>query len=256
MRRWIIQLVVFVALAFALAGCMKVIAGEEELTDKAYLHNQRIGASAKDLLQANQYTALRVEIQYMEGFAPDKASLYNLQAFLQQYLDKPDGIYLEVKQIDPAADKIINREDVLGLERSSRSVYTTGKDLGLYILYTNGRYINEKIAGLAYRNTSAVLFGQMIKDHSGKIGQPDRTKLETTVLLHEVGHLLGLINKGSDMVSDHQDEDHHGHCNNKECLMYYRIGTDDKFGYLVQGKIPDLDVACQSDLQALKNGAH
>lgn len=232
---------------------MKVIAGEEELADKAYLHNLRIGASAKDLLRSDRYTALRVEIQYMEGFAPDQTSLNNLRVFLEQYLDKPDGIYLEVKQIDPAADKIINREDVLELERNSRSVYTNGKELGLYILYTNGRYINEKIAGLAYRNTSAVLFGQMIRDHSGKIGQPDRTKLETTVLLHEVGHLLGLINKGSDMVSDHQDEDHHGHCNNKECLMYFRIGTDDRYGYLVKGRIPELDVHCQADLQALKN---
>ncbi|OLY93239.1 hypothetical protein [Cnuella takakiae] len=253
MRYHIILSIAFVLLAFTFAGCVKVIAGEEELTDKAYLHNQRIGASAKDLLRADRYTALRVEIQYMEGFEPDKASLYNLQIFLQQYLDKPDGIYLEVKQIDPAADKILNRENVLGLERSSRSVYTNGKELGLYILYTNGRYINEKIAGLAYRNTSAVLFGQMIKDHSGRIGQPDRTKLETTVLLHEVGHLLGLINKGSDMLSDHQDEDHHGHCSNKECLMYYRIGTDDRFAYLVKGKIPELDVHCQADLQAIRN---
>lgn len=242
-----------VVLALAMAGCERVIAGEEERSDKAYLHNLRIGASAKDLLRADRYTAVRVEVQYMEGFEPNKTSLYNLQAFLQQYLDKPKGIYLEVKQIDPAADKIINREDVLGLERIYRTVYTQRKELGLYILYTNGRYNNEKIAGLAYRNTSAVLFGQMIKDHSGKIGQPDRTKLETTVLLHEIGHLLGLINKGSDMVTDHQDEAHHGHCNNEDCLMYYRIGTDDRFGYLVRGKIPELDVHCQADLQAIKN---
>lgn len=250
MKQWLLM----VLLAFLITGCVKVIASEEEAVNANYLHNKPIGTSATDLLRSDKYTSLRVEIQYMEGFEPDKESLYNLRIFLQQYLDKPDGIFLEVKQIGKTANPVLNRQELLELERNSRTVYTRGKELGVFILYTDGHYINEKIAGLAYLNTSAVLFGKMIRDHSGKIGQPDRTKLETTVLLHEVGHLLGLINKGSAMLSDHQDEDHQGHCRNKECLMYYRIGTDDRFGYLVKGKIPELDVHCQADLQAISGG--
>lgn len=246
MKRLLIILIVLVVAT----GCVKVIAGEEEHIDVASLHNQRIGASANDLLSDKRYTALRVEIQYMEGFEPDREALYNLRIFLQKYLHKPDGIFIETKQIAPATHTELTRQDVMELERKSRTVYSKGKELGLFILYTNGRYINPKILGLAYQNTSAVILGKLIQNHSGHIGQPDRTKLETTVLLHEMGHLLGLINRGSVMESDHQDEDHEGHCSNKKCLMYYSIGTDDRFAYLIKGTIPELDEQCAADLKA------
>lgn len=232
------------------SGCVKVIAGEEDQTGIRAMHRQPLGFSAHDLLSDEKYTALRVEIQYMEGFEPDTEALYNLRAFLWKYLNKKDGIFIETKKIDNAADTVLNRADVLLLEGQNRTVYNREKELGLYLLYTNGAYINPKILGLAYQNTSAVIFGRLIQNHSGKIGQPDRTKLETTVLLHEMGHLLGLINNGSEMLSDHQDENHHGHCKNKDCLMYYRIGTDDRFGYLIKGKVPVLDAHCEADIKA------
>lgn len=242
-------LYIFTILIIA-TGCVKVIAGEEEQIDISGLHNRRIGLSAQDMLSDQQYTSLRVEIQYMEGFEPDQEALYNLRIFLWKYLNKRDGIFIETKQISPVADTVLNRKAIMAIERKSRTVYNNGKELSVFILYTNGAYINPKILGLAYQNTSAVIFGKLIKNHSGRIGKPDRTKLETTVLLHEMGHLLGLINKGSEMLSDHQDENHKGHCSNKDCLMYYRVGTDDKFGYLIKGKIPSLDAHCEADLKA------
>ncbi len=237
-------------LLFVVTGCVRVIAGEDKQVDIAALHNRRIGLSAKDLLTAEKYTALRVEIQYMEGFAPDPESLYNLRIFLWKYLNKPDGIFIETKPIRPVGDTVLSRTELMTIERNSRTVYTRNKELGVYLLYTNGAYVNPKILGLAYQNTSAVIFGKLVHNHSGRIGQPDRTKLETSVLLHEMGHLLGLINTGSEMLSDHQDEQHAAHCNNKKCLMYYRIGIDDHFGYLTRGDIPVLDAHCEADLKA------
>lgn len=231
-------------------GCIKVLAGTEEQAGNIAWHHQRIGASARDILSDQQFTSIRVEIQYMEGFEPNREAIDNLRAFLWKYLHKPDGIFIETKQIAASPDTVLSRTDVLALERQSRTVYNRDKELGLFLLYTNGAYINPKILGLAYQNTSAILFGKMIEAHSGRIGQPNRTKLETTVLLHEVGHLLGLINKGSEMLLNHEDEAHGGHCNNKQCLMYYRIGTDDRFGYLIKGNIPELDAQCEADLKA------
>lgn len=244
------RLIYLVAVALFATGCVKVIAGEEKKVDVAALHNQRFGYSANDLLSDAKYTSLKIEVQYMTGFAPDEQALKNLHIFLAKYCNKPDGIFINTKEIDPIADTILRREDVVALERRSRSEYTGDKTLAVYLLYTNGAYVNPKILGMAYQNTSAVIFGKLIKAHSGKIGQPNRTKLETTVLLHEMGHLLGLINKGSDMQSDHQDDNHESHCSNKNCLMYYAIGTEDRFGYLVRGNIPELDEHCEADLRA------
>lgn len=242
----------FYALAFLVlaTGCVKVIAGEEERVDVSALHNKRFGASARDLLSSEKYTALKIEVQYMSGFKPDEQALKNLHLFLDKYLNKPAGIFITTKEIDPIADTVLNHSALVALERKTRAEYTRNKTLAVHLVYTNGEYVNPRILGLAYQNTSAVIFGKPILKHSGRIGQPDRTKLETTVLLHEVGHLLGLINKGTDMQSDHKDDDHESHCSNKDCLMYYSIGTQDRFGYLVRGDIPKLDPHCEADLKA------
>ena len=44
-------------------------------------NNKQVGASANDLLSAATYTAVKIEIQYMPGFAPDAAAINNLNSF-------------------------------------------------------------------------------------------------------------------------------------------------------------------------------
>jgi hypothetical protein len=233
-----------------LYGCVKSIAGEEESIDYETLHNRSFGASARELLSDEKYTSLKIEIQYMEGYKPDKDAIYHLHSFLQKLLNKPQGITIVTREIAPLEDKVLSRDEIIAIERKNRTAYTKGNQLAVYILYTNGMYVNDKIFGLAYRNTSAVIFGQNVMENTNKIGKPNRTKLEATVLLHEMGHLLGLTGKGSALQSDHYDDKHVSHCRNRKCLMYYGIGTDDKVGYLVKGQIPKLDKDCLADLKA------
>src|SRR4030095_6546174 len=122
--------------------------------------------------------------------------------------------------------------------------------IALYILYTNGNYTDNNVLGIAYKNTSVVLFGKKINDNSGGLGQASRTKLVATVAEHEMGHLLGLVDLGSPMVTGHKDGAHGSHCSNTACLMYYASETSDILGFLITGNIPVLDVNCRADLQA------
>ena len=89
-----------------------------------------------------------------------------------------------------------------------------------------------------------------ITNFSGGANQTTRTKLETTVLDHEFGHLLGLTNLGTPMVTPHEDAAHMSHCNNSSCLMYYSTQTTVMGGILLSGPIPVLDANCKSDLTA------
>jgi hypothetical protein len=95
-----------------------------------------------------------------------------------------------------------------------------------------------------------VLLGKKIHDNSGALGQASRTKLEATVLEHEMGHLLGLVDLGSPMQTAHRDATHGNHCNNSNCLMYYSSETSDILGFLITGNIPTLDANCRADLHA------
>lgn len=213
------------------------------------LHDRSVGASARELLSGSKFTSLKVEIQYMPGYAPDAGALAHLQQFLSATLNKPGGITIVTREIEAAAQTTFAISDIIGTEKKSRTVYSNNTEIALYILYTNGHYIEEGVLGVAYRNTSAALFTKKITDNSGGLGQPSRTKLEATVLEHEVGHLLGLVDTGTPMQAHHKDDAHGSHCTNSNCLMYYAAETTDMLGFLVTGNIPALDASCMADLK-------
>lgn len=230
------------------AGCKKITI--DNITSPEALHDRAVGASANELLSSGKYKSLKIEVQYMTGFAPDAAALNQLQNFLSTYLNKPAGITIVTKEIASSANTTLTVNDAIAIEKQNRSAFSMNDQIAVYILYTNGNYTDNNVLGLAYRNTSVVLFGKKIHDNSGAIGQTSRTKLEATVLEHEMGHLLGLVDLGSPMQTPHKDATHGNHCNNQNCLMYYASETTDILGFLITGNIPSLDANCIADLHA------
>ena len=214
------------------------------------LHNKAVGFSANQLLSSGTYKSLKVEVQYMTGYAPDGAALNHLQNVLNTYLNKPSGIIIVTKEISASSSTVLSIDQVRTIEEQNRTVFTTGDQLGVYFLYTNGNFTDNNVLGVAYRNTSMVLFGKKIHDNSGAIGQASRTKLEATVLEHEFGHILGLVDLGSTMQTNHKDASHGNHCSNTNCLMYYASETTDILGFLITGNIPAFDANCLADMHA------
>jgi len=235
-------------LVLAMLGCKKSNEPVDNGLDPNSLHNRAVGSSANELLSAVKYKSLKVELQYMTGFAPDAGAINHLQAFLAARLNKPDGINIVTKEIAASNNTSLNADDVHAIEKENRSAFSTDNEIAVYVLYTNGSYTDNNVLGIAYRNTSAAIFGKKIRDNSGSLGQVSRTKLEATVLEHEIGHLLGLVDLGSTMQVAHKANGNH--CNNQTCLMYYASETTDILGFLVTGNIPPLDTNCLNDLKA------
>lgn len=215
-----------------------------------YLHNRAVGASANELLSSGKYMAVKIEVMYMPGYAPDAAALVHLQNTLSSILNKPSGITITTRQIGASGKTALSVDEVWSIERNNRSAFTTSAEITVSVLYTDGTYTDNNVLGVAYKNTSVALFGKTIHDNSGAIGQASRTKLEATVLEHEIGHLLGLVDLGSAMQTAHKDAANGNHCNNSNCLMYYASETRDILGFLVTGSIPVFDANCRADLQA------
>ena len=212
------------------------------------LHNKAVGVSANQLLSATTYKSLKIEVQYMTGYAPDAGALSHLQNVLSSYLNKPSGITIVTKEIPVSSSATLSIDQVRTIEEQNRTVFTTGDQLGVYFLYTNGNFTDNNVLGAAFRNTSMVIFGKTIHDNSGALGQTSRTKLEGTVLDHEFGHILGLVDLGSPMQTNHKDATHGNHCNNTNCLMYYASETTDILGFLLTGNIPLFDANCIADM--------
>ncbi|ANE53718.1 hypothetical protein SY85_24860 [Flavisolibacter tropicus] len=231
-------------------SCTKSIAAEDQNVIEKNYHLQRVGSSARDFLTDENFTSLRIEVQYMPGYEPDAKALLNLKYFLYDHLHKPGGISIVTKEIPSSADSSLTMQEVIGIEKANRTAFTKNKELTVYILYTNGYYIEGQMLGYAYLNTSAVLFGRNLDDNSNKFKKLNRSDLETRVLQHEVCHLLGLVNVGSALQSAHKDDDHGKHCINKQCLMYFLTDTEESPSFLLRKTNPKLDAACLEDLKA------
>ncbi|RYZ20189.1 MAG: hypothetical protein EOO16_17550 [Chitinophagaceae bacterium] len=230
-------------LLLALGACKKDRSKSENIDERG------TGESARELLAAEPYSSLRIEISYMPGFAPDNAAVAQLLTFLGNRVNKPLGISSQNNPIAASGRAALSAADLAGIERGARTLHSGDNTATIHILYTDGNYTDNNVLGVAYGGTSVAIFGKKIHDNSGGIGQASRTKLEATVLEHEIGHLLGLVDIGTPMLTAHKDPNGSAHCNNSGCLMYYAAETTDVLGFLISGPVPGLDAACVQDLR-------
>jgi predicted Zn-dependent protease len=217
----------------------------------SYDHTRSAGASARDLLSASDFDRLIVQVQYVSGFRPSDEGLQLLEAFLNERLDKPGGIEIQVDEpLDIESQPTYTVAQVRAIEDQNRTAYTGDGTLAVYLLFLDGEYDEQaNVLGIAYNNTSMALFEEKVKQHSGGALEPSEATVEGVVASHEVGHLLGLVNNGSAMQTEHQDEGNGRHCDNENCLMHYAVRTTDVIANLLDG-MPELDQDCIDDLQA------
>ena len=241
------SIAVLIAVIILFAQCSKK---DSTPTSSNNLNTKSVGASAKEFLSAGTYTSINVQLLYMPGFAPDATALTNLTSFLNTLVNKPAGINFSQTPISASGKSVFSIEDISALEKANRTQFTNGNVLSVYVVYVDAPFTTANILGAAYRNTSLVIFGPTVTSNSGGVNQTTRTKLETTVLNHEFGHLLGLTNLGTGMVTQHEDASHKSHCTNSSCLMYFSTQTSMMGGVLLSGPIPVLDANCKADLTA------
>ncbi len=239
-----ILVVVIVPCLLLLTQCRK-----EDVTASNTLNNRSVGVSANEFLSASTYQTLNIEIAYMPGFAPDANAIANLQGFLNLLVNKPGGINISQRAIPASGKPVLTLSEVREIEKNTRTVFSSGNTLGVFVLYTDGAYNQSSTLGIAHKNTSMAVFGKTLHDNTGGVNQSGLTKLESIILQHETGHLLGLVNLGSPMQVNHKDPASN-HCNNSACLMYYETEITQMGGILVSGPVPPLDVNCRNDLRA------
>lgn len=206
-----------------------------------------------DFLSSAKYDMLIVEIGYIAGFQPNSATVDNIKAFLQQRLNKPGGITVIQNEIPSQGKNSYSPAELLSVESSSRSQKDTGTTITIFMFFADGDYASNlsslKSFGLTMSNSSLTVFEKTIRSYSGASGQPSVVRLESTVALHELGHMFGLVNNGTSMQSAHEDSAHALHCDNDTCLMYFNSDTSDGVARLSSGVLT-LNPNCLNDLKA------
>ncbi|MGJ8732371.1 MAG: membrane metalloprotease [Cellulophaga sp.] len=224
----------------------------EEMKDR---NRKNVGDSANDLLANDKYKSTVFEIFYVKDYKPTDETVENFKTFVTERLNKSKGWEIRLEEITVPSKSAYTVDDIIAMENNLRTQYNTNDKIAVFGIYLDAKYAgnteNGSVLGIAYQNTSFAIFENTVKTFSNKPLAPSRTVLSTTVLNHEFGHLLGLVNVGSEMQTDHQGIAHGKHCDVDNCLMYWTAETGEGLlNSITGGQIPTLDPQCIADLKA------
>jgi len=213
------------------------------------------GDSANDLLSDDTYKSLVLEIVSVRGFELRSSSVQNLTDFLNERINKPGGIRVIQRSIDAPQNEDYSLQQIANVERDQRQQYNTEDEIAVYLFNANRKSEEDDdpdsfTLGAAYRNTSFVLFGSVIQDLGTRNNGVSTEQIESATLQHEFAHLLGLVDLGTPMQTDHLDEENGQHCNVDNCLMNFQITFSSGNMNMMGVTAPELDPLCIADLRA------
>jgi hypothetical protein len=207
-------------------------------------------------LRSSMYTSMVIEIAHEPGYKPYTSSTDLLVERLESVCDKPSGISISYLEVDFGHSGSWSPDDVRqnGWDVKEESPLT-GTTLRWQVLFPAGTYESDTVLGVAVDASTVALFSDSIDEANEPFNRPSDESVENSVLVHEVGHLLGLVNLVYQSPVDHEDPEHPGHSNNDESVMYWAVESSDIVN-IIFGTLPDdFDADDRADLAGLADGS-
>lgn len=212
----VVLAVALVALAPALGGCLDPFTGPSGPGDWA-----------REFLQADPYSRMTFEVDWIEGQRPTDEAMNLLERRASQHLRKPGGIRVVMDDAIPGGEDRWTTDELRDVADQHRDNHKGGSEGVMYVLYVDGRYAGgEGTVGLAYHAAEFAIFKDKIRDSTSGLLSASPADVEKAVVVHEMGHLLGLVDNGIPMVEPHEDPDHPHHSDNDDSVMFWAVETN------------------------------
>lgn len=242
MSKHAILLILFIALSCA-NSCTAVLAippDTDSLLDP--IPNSPRNPSAihsNDYLSERNFPALLVEIDYVSGYVPSEFALLGLKQTLEKYCAKPDGIKIVLDDEIPSPDSWTGTEnEITILTEKYKSLPVQPGTARAYIIYVP--YITfaqskwGELWGYSYPARGFVCVSSN-RIQSSAFMHMTADKIEKRVLIHEFGHLLGLVSNPSHQTMV-------DHCVKLDCVMckdFDRVFMANFVEIVLTGNTPD-----------------
>ncbi|MHB8585522.1 MAG: hypothetical protein ACYDDF_06750 [Thermoplasmatota archaeon] len=256
---WVITAMAFVAMS----GCFSAIYNFQE-------QRTAPGQLALDYIRGNR--PILVEIHYVDGNDPPPAALANFQSEMQGILGKNLTITQTGEVPGQGASHKYTWSEINNLEGSVRQHWTDGNQAVLFVLVLDGGSESDSsdgsslVLGAAYHGASVVIFQGNVNAISSSSAsvlslsqKPSTSDVEQAVLIHEFGHIIGLVDNGIPMVTDHEDHSSpqgQHHSSNKNDVMYWAVESNAALNvlFLQQNSIPwHFDANDKADVAAARS---
>ncbi len=169
-------------------------------------------------LGATPLGRLLVEVDHVEGAPPSRAAIAALRRFLEQHCGKPGGIEI-IEDPAIAADRVdgVGSPERIALQEMGRGPEMDDRKTAyLYVLY----YENQGKRPYVNWHYPAAIFADVtyFRDAARAVPGLVAADVETSLLVHEAGHVLGLTRRRLDGDG--------AHCRVAGCVMVSMIEVD------------------------------
>ncbi len=114
------------------------------------------------------------------------------------------------------------QEQLLNLAKANAPL-STPTEIAVGVYFVNGTLNGDaNILGVQFLGYPYAFIFKDVVVAAGGDGATQRY-VEQSVVVHEIGHAIGLVNNGLPMVSGHEDAAHPKHSINQDCVMYWAV---------------------------------
>ncbi len=210
---------------------------------------RRVGEVAPALLQPGRGDRVVLEVRAQSGAEPAAATLDHLV----EVIGAASGKSVAIDGVDTIGGgaRDWSAEDLVAAASSAAQVESGRAQVVLRLLFLHGTFTGDTgVLGVAVAGDVAAVFDDQVSAAAGLL-VPAST-VEDAVTMHEVGHLLGLV----DLLlgTGRGDPAHPGHSRNKRSVMYWQVESD-LISQLFDGGVPrDFDDDDRAELAQIRAG--
>ncbi|MDR9488586.1 hypothetical protein [Salibacter sp.] len=200
----------------------------------------------------NDAQAFHLEVAYQSDAEPFSQSddwnltAENMQAVFDERpitpaLNIPDT----VRSVASGSDRNFTPAEIVDLADQHRKRLSTKVEPSVFVIFLDGYLeqdgeVVDKVVGVNISNTSVVAVFRPVIDSVGTT-ELQKRNIEQATLVHEIGHAIGLVNKGVPLTADHLDPEHEKHCINEDCVMYFENEVSGNMADFITGNLTPQD---------------
>jgi len=248
--RPLIILLSILLLTPVLSGCLS-----DDLLDDVMPQLKGIPGGLTMACLTNSYDKMIIEIDYESGYKPETSSTDILKQRISEVCSFSKGVSIEFTETDFADVGTWSADDVREQGWANKQVEpTSGKTLRWQLIFPAETNEDDNVLGVAVDASTIAIFGESVDGAAGFLNRPSAEEVENSVIVHEIGHLLGLVNLVYTSPVDHESSDNPGHSNNEDSVMYWAIESVTVANF-ISGDLPnEFDQDDKDDLAGMAAG--